>query len=387
MKVCDLTQAYTSKSGGVRTYIQEKQRYIMQHTEHQHVLVVPGEKDCVWRDRNMSSYQIAAAQIPHCKPYRFTCRLDKVMAILKEEQPDVIELGSAYVLPFAGFLFRRKWPCALVGFYHTDFPSAYVEKNVLDSMGVSAAERAKSWAEGYAHFIYNRCDATVVSSELFKKKLEKMGILRIQKIHLGVDLDVFHPSKRNAGFRKSLGLREEDLLLVYCGRFDHEKRLDMLLKAFECLSADFRGKLLLIGDGPLKLMAVEHAQRSSKIFVLPFQTEKNRMATYLASADIYVTAGPHETFGLSVVEAQACGRPVVGVAAGALKERVLSSVGILGAVDSPEDMARNITYLSMNGFRSMGQNARELVEKEYSWKQTFSTLFEMYENLFIRDAE
>ena len=77
-----------------------------------------------------------------------------------------------------------------------------------------------------------------------------------------------------------------------------------------------------------------------------YVNSRKRLSKILASADIYVTAGPHETFGLSIIEAQASGLPVVGVQAGALTERVTEATGILGPVDSPADMAMNLLELS-----------------------------------------
>lgn len=59
---------------------------------------------------------------------------------------------------------------------------------------------------------------------------------------------------------------------------------------------------------------------SSCLLPYRFFWRPDRIRRALAAADIYVTAGPHETFGLSVIEAEASGLPVVGVDAGALRE-------------------------------------------------------------------
>ncbi|MFX7926522.1 glycosyltransferase, partial [Acinetobacter baumannii] len=64
-----------------------------------------------------------------------------------------------------------------------------------------------------------------------------------------------------------------------------------------------------------------------------FEGVRVRLARALASADIYVSAMADETFGISIVEAQASGLPVVGVASGAMIDRVPPGLGLLGAVD------------------------------------------------------
>ena len=69
---------------------------------------------------------------------------------------------------------------------------------------------------------------------------------------------------------------------------------------------------------------------------------RGELARWLASADIYVSGMADETFGVSIVEAQASGLPVVGVAAGAMIDRVTDAVGRLGPVGDADAMARNI---------------------------------------------
>jgi len=139
---------------------------------------------------------------------------------------------------------------------------------------------------------------------------------------------------------------------------------------------------VIAGDGPLREQLQNRYVHDSRIVILPYMSDKAELATLLASGDIYVTAGPHETFGLSVLEAQACGLPVVGVRAGALTERVRPSFGLLGKPDNVEQFAKNIVTLSKTGFREMGMKAREHVESTYSWKKTFNRIFNHYNTLF-----
>ena len=379
MKICDLTQAYTPKSGGIRTYIHEKQKYIEKYTSDQHLLIVPGEQDAVTRSGGFTIYTIKAPYISGCEPYRFTFRMDKVYAILQREKPDIIELGSPYIMPYPALLYRRTHNCALVGFYHTDFPTAYSEQMITRLAGAGWGRAAKRLSEWYAHQVYNRMDYTVTASKTLRNKLTKMGIERTVLVPLGVDLEQFHPSKRDLQIRKSLGIRDEQVLLIYSGRLDSEKRIDVILKAFEKTCHLYDGALLIVGQGPLMNMVVEYSGRHSRIHYIPYIYDKKTLAEILASADVYVTAGPHETFGLSIIEAQASGLPVLGVRAGALLERVDSSVGVLVEPGSVEEMARNMFELSTNGFREKGRRARILVEQEFSWTKSFKQLYRLYE--------
>jgi alpha-1,6-mannosyltransferase len=138
---------------------------------------------------------------------------------------------------------------------------------------------------------------------------------------------------------------------------------------------------VLVGDGPLRQTLAEQSTRDPRIKLLPFQADRERLATLLASADLYVSAMPFETFGLSVVEAQACGLPVVGVRAGAMVDRVPEGVGLLGAVDSPAEMAANILALAGADRSEIGARARRLVEARFSWQRTFEQVFAVYRRL------
>lgn len=381
MKICDLTQSYAPKSGGIKTYIQEKQRFIKLNANHEHVLIIPGEIDSVERNENIAIYQIGALPLPHCESYRFIIRIDKAISILKTEKPDLIEFGSAYMLHNAGFFCKRHFHTSLVGFYHSDFPDTYIAKPLGRYFPPFVAQRAKEMAEHYARSIYSQCDATIVSSAVMEQKLMNLGIPRIHNIPLGVNPELFNPNKRDRKLRRHLGAMDDDILLIYAGRFDHEKRVEIIIEAFNRVHHNFNGRLIMVGDGPLKQILAEHCRNNAKIVIVPYQNDRAMLAKLLASADIYITAGPHETFGLSIIEAQASGLPLIGVRSGALLERVPESVGVLGSIDSVEDMAINILKLSTNGFRKKGQNARKLVEQKYSWNNTFVQLFAIYENL------
>jgi len=382
MKICDLTQSYTANSGGVRTYIDAKRNYIQEKTNYQQILIVPGASDSVIQNDRLKTYHVKAPLIPKCEPYRFIYRLDKVFSILKTEQPDIIELGSAYTLPWAAFAFRRIHHCAVFGFYHTDFPTAYIKPTFTQKFGEKWGRRFEKYAKFYARLVYQKCNGTITASHIFEDKLKQFKIHNLKYLPLGIDAQAFHPRKRDAEFRKQLGLTDSDILLLYVGRFDSEKRIWVILDAFEKLPQPHHYSLMLVGDGPLRTSLMAKFAQNPRVHIFPYENHREKLARIFASADIYVTAGPHETFGLCVLEAQACGLPVVGVNAGALIERVSASVGRLGAVDSADEMAMNIHTIAQNGFYEKGKAARELVEAEYSWEKVFEQLFQYYRQIY-----
>ena len=111
---------------------------------------------------------------------------------------------------------------------------------------------------------------------------------------------------------------------------------------------------------------------------------RSELARWLASADIYVSAMADETFGVSIVEAQASGLPVVGVAAGAMIDRVTEAVGRLGPVDDAEAMARNILSLWTADRAAIAEQARSHA-LQFSWERSMEALFgEIYPEAFAQ---
>jgi alpha-1,6-mannosyltransferase len=152
----------------------------------------------------------------------------------------------------------------------------------------------------------------------------------------------------------------------------------VILEAFKQIPAPHSFYFLCVGDGPMKHELMQAIAGEPQIKMLPFEKNRKKLAEIFASADMYITAGPHETFGLCVLEAQSSGLPVIGVQAGALPERVPENVGLLGPVDSPSEMALNILILSKMNYLKLGRNARRLTEQNYAWDQIFAQLFQFY---------
>jgi alpha-1,6-mannosyltransferase len=95
----------------------------------------------------------------------------------------------------------------------------------------------------------------------------------------------------------------------------------------------------------------------------------------------------NETFGISVIEAQASGLPVVGVASGAMVDRITPEVGRIGPVDDAEAMARNLTELWRGDPRSVGQASWRHAQ-QFSWRESMNRLFgEVYPRALAKAAQ
>lgn len=376
--LCDLTQSYAARGGGVRNYIHHKREHFLAETDHEHVLIVPGAEDRVTTAGRSTVYTVRSPFVPGSTEYRLLLRSGAVLEVLARERPDVVELPCPYTLPWTAFVHRRRYGCAAVARYGTDFSQAYVGAPLARALGPRAGRLARRAADRYARALYNRCDATMAITPSAAERLRGLGVENVETVPMGVDADVFHPGRRSEAVRTRLGVGEGDRLLVYTGRFDSEKRPDLVADAFERLPASARASLVLIGDGPMRPALEARAARVPRLHVLPFQDDREALAGYLASADVFVSAMAFEVFANSVVEAQACGLAVAGVRAGGMVERVPPGLGALSPTASAEGLAEAVTACLGGDLRAMGCRARARVTRAYSWDRTFGRVLDVY---------
>lgn len=387
--ICDVTQSWSAVGGGVGTYLRRKRDHILSHTPHRHLLIVPGETDSVTEEGRAISVTIASRTVPTSPNYRLLLRNKAVLAALGRFRPDIVECQDAYNLPWAVLRYRGDHPeTAAVAGYFTDFPTAYVHRPLKRLVGDGLGGQLRSLAYRYCGLLYRRFDAVYALSENGgAAKLRELGVDNVGIVPLGVELDEFSPERRDLELRRSLGIGDEEPLLIYVGRLDRERRAQLVVDAFAKLPQSLGARLVLIGDGPVRDAIVQAG--GERIVAPGYLTDRSELARWLASADLYVSAMADETFGVSVIEAQASGLPVVGVAAGAMLDRVDAQTGRLGPVDDADAMAANILEVWRSDRRAMGEAARAHVEGQFSWERTFQTLFgEIYPQAFAaRRAE
>ncbi|MDX1419481.1 MAG: glycosyltransferase [Rubricoccaceae bacterium] len=390
MIVCDLTHAYTPTSGGIRTYINDKRQHLLEHTEHTHVLVVPGEEDVVERGERWATWRVKGPTIPFAAPYRFFPRRSRLDAALREARPDLVELNTYYMPPEAGAAYRyRAWAraqgrtAAVAVHYHTDFAHSYAKQYTAPVLGERLSGGLERLAARYVRGILGRADAVLTFSEQHRQSIQTLGIADARLVPQFIDLDTFHPKRADPAVRERLGVEPDQLLLVYAGRFDTEKHVHVLVDALESVSPALRPALVMAGDGPLRHELEARAATSPALHLLPFQVGKEAVARLLATGDMYVTAGPHEVAAFSVVEAQACGLPTVGVEAGGLVGRVVPGTGFLGPVGDGEAMARNIERAARDR-EALGRRARAYVEAHYGSDRAFGAILDLYEETLQR---
>jgi alpha-1,6-mannosyltransferase len=374
--ICDLTQSYSPHGGGgVGVYMTEKRRYVLEQTPHRLLQIVPGPEDRVEVNGRHIWCEIGAEPVNGSPNYRFIMRKAKVREVLAEYRPDIIESMCPWVLPWVAIRHRRAFPeTALVAGYHTDFPDAHVYRVASELMGHQLGRFFRFLSCCYGEITFREFDQVYTVGRTTLPILERMKVAA-QVLPLGVDTNIFHPAKADrAAFRREIGLDPSGPLLVYAGRIDNEKAADVLIEMAHQLPRELDAALVMIGDGKL-VEDLKARAAGLPVAFMGFIDDRERLARAMASSDVYVSAMPSETFGVSIIEAQACGLPVVGVAGGEMPARVPLGTGLLGPVGDAAAMAANVQALWASDWRGAGQAARAMVESQFDWAATFAQLF------------
>ena len=360
----DTTLFYSPTSGGVKRYLSAKHNWLAAHSRWQHTLVVPGERD---RTERGGVCTLAGHPVPGTFNYRLPLNPRRWLRLLDALDPDLIEAGDAFHPAWAAVRVARRRGIPLAAFYHSNLPQI-ISRRVGGSLSARALERYVSW-------LYERFDVVFAPSRLMCDLLNELGVQQAVHQPLGVDADVFQPQRRGHWLRQRLGLPPTARVLVYAGRFAGEKNLPVLLEAFAQLSSPYH--LLLIGGD-------REERPAGNVTMLPYRRDAIELAQWLASADALVHAGTKETFGLVILEAMACGRPVVAVRAGAIPEFVDERVGMLAEPGSAARMAEAIAGLYERDLETLGANARTRVLRKFTWNRAFQGQMATYNALLGR---
>lgn len=367
----DLTMFYAAEGGGVSTYLNAKSRWLARHGRMRHTILSPN----VAPDEAPARQRVPGVALPGIHGYRMPLSVAAIVRRLCALRPDLIEVGDAGHCAWAALRARDRIKVPVVAFYHSDLP-----RLVENRFG----ERAAHVTRRYLAHLYGQFDLVLAPSRLMVEQLRAMGVRGARHQPLGIDCAMFHPSRRDPGLRERLGVAPGARLLVYAGRFTSDKKLDVLLAAFERLGPGHH--LLLVGAGDALPATLPASPAAARIGVLPFQRDQGELARILASCDLLVHPSDCETFGLIVLEAMGCGIPVVATASGGIAELVDAGSGVLAQPNCADSLAAAIGAACDGDLAALGANARRKVESYFDWEQVFVQLAERYRTLMAPAA-
>ena len=283
--VCDVALFYAERSGGIRTYLNEKARFARITGAFEHHLVIPGKRRLDAGGRHeLPSLQFAASN-----GYRLPLGGRALRETLRAVRPNVVILHDPFWRPLSVTREAHRLGAAVVAVHHASPALHAAGIPGPDAFYLPALRRI------YQH-AYEHVDAvmSIVDPE------PDSGRSAAIKLQFGL-----HPA-----FRPGPALPGEHLLFV--GRVSLEKRIGDILAAMTI--AGWQRPLWIVGDGPARGVLEARARRlgiGDLVEMRPFLAERRALARLYREAACVVAPGPHETFGLTVLEAAASGARVV----------------------------------------------------------------------------
>ncbi|PSL06917.1 alpha-1,6-mannosyltransferase [Haloactinopolyspora alba] len=352
-------------SGGIRT--------MMRHLAdgyaaagHEVVAVVPGERNTTRTTGYGRLVEIAAPTIPGTGGYRMITAWRTVEDLLAAVAPDRVEVSDRLTLGRIGPWARRRGIGAVV------FSHERLDALLRFHLGraLPTARIANAWNRRLAASF----DTVVCTTRWAAEEFVRVGVPNLAHVPLGIDLETFHPSRRDPALRTQLA-RGAEVVIATAVRLSPEKRPDLLVPmADELRRLGVRARLVVCGDGSVRDLVAAQAV-GKPVTMAGFVADRERLASILASVDVVAAPGPYETFGLAALEAMASGTPVVASSSGALPELVVGDAGRTAPPD-PAAMARAVAELADLG--APARAAARCRAQEYSWSATVEEMLAVH---------
>ena len=238
--------------------------------------------------------------------------------------------------------------------------------------------------------IAGAANAVVVSDRHERDLLERLYGIPAERLHVipgGVDLDRFNPVGR-ADARRELGLNGEHVLL-FVGRLDPLKGVDLLLQGAALLEERRNVRIIVVGgdlegDPEVPRLAAMASQLGLADRVrFEGAVPQERLPWYYSAADLLVAPSYYESFGLTVLEAMACGTPVVAARTGGLRGLVRDGeTGYLVPWHCPEPFAQRMeVLLAHEGLREQMGQAGLLRAQDLTWGAMAESVASLYGEL------
>ena len=373
MRIVQLANAYSPTSGGLRTVVDALGRGYLA-AGHERVLVIPGKRHS--REEGDSGLIVTFPGVPVSGGYRVIPRFAPVRELLEELAPDTVEVSDKATLAAAGPWAREHGAgSVLISHERLDavaaarFPHAWRVGSRVARPALH--RRSRELADGF--------DAVVVASAFAGREFEGTSAA-LRAIPLGVDLDTFRPRGDVDSVPVSSSYStERPWRLAYSGRLSVEKNPVAAVDTVKALiAADIPVHLDVYGTGSRH----DHLRRAAAGLPVTFHghlPDRTELATRLAAADVVLAPGPAETFGLSVLEALACGTPVVTADTGGAHELLAPGAGLSAPADGTA-FAAAVTEI-MGWPEADRRSAARKRAAQYPWSRTITAMAGVHEQI------
>lgn len=365
LRIAQLANFVGPTSGGMKVAIEHLGRgYVEAGAER--ILVIPGAHDDVEHTDGGLVVQVRSPKVS--STYRMIMQPWRALRVLEKFRPTSVECSDKWTLSHVGRWARRRGIGSVL-FSHErldDMAADWLRAGIGVEAAIGALNRR----------LAKNFDVVVVTSDYSSGEFANTGAV-LRKVPLGVDLATFHPDA-------DAPVSAPQVQLCYVGRMSHEKHPQLAVAAAVELhqrGVDF--VLNMYGTGP-DLEAMRAQAGDAPVVFHGFIAGREEVAKRYARSDISLSVCPTETFGLAVLEALACGTPVVTANRGGARELVDQSCGEWGSADAYgiADAVERMIARRGAEIRAAARRRAEL----FSWDRSVSRMMEIHTELAGKEA-
>lgn len=221
---------------------------------------------------------------------------------------------------------------------------------------------------------------------------------KITMIPCGFNAEDFYPVAKTM-CKQLLSLNSNEKIILQLGRMVRRKGIDNVIKAFAKTQCKQPVRLIVVGGEQYNKGNDAELERlkalSDQLGItdrISFVGRKNRdiLRYYYSAADVFITTPWYEPFGITPLEAMACGTPVIGSKVGGIKYTVKDGeTGFLVNPDQPDELAEKLSLLLNDGnlLLQMSEQALKHVNENFTWENVASQMHNCYENIWMNQEK
>lgn len=376
MRIGMMADTYKPYVSGITSYI-DLNKKILEEQGHEVYVFTFGDLD--YQDdepRVMRSPGLPLADTGFYLSLRYKTAHKKLLRTM-----DVVHVHHPFLSGRLALNYCRRYQIPIIFTNHTRY-DLYAQAR----MPLMPKEVSQSMLQAYMPDFCDAVDLVISPSRGMEKIMRTYGVKsHIEVVPNGVNLRRFHEAQPLS--RADFGFNDEDILLVYAGRLAPEKNLEFLIQSFAGVSQVFPNVHLLIVGGGQKQFEEELRAIPSQLGIsdrvhFTGMIPNEKLPSYLAMCDVFVTASVTEVHPFSVIEGMATGLPTVGIDSPGVGDSISDrETGMLATNDMASYTAK-LTYLCTDSTlrKQMGHAARE-ASAQYDLSRTTQTMLGHYTRL------
>lgn len=372
MKIALFSDTYEEGYGGVTVYVRELSKFLINQGHDVKVFV--------WESKNFTEEDRKVCEtfpaIKVVKEVRGKAGIapESITLKVKRFSPDLIHNHSQYLMGLHAIAVSKILKIPLINHYHM-----YLEKITpyLPYILQKTKKLTSYSIESYTKLFFDSGDLVVTPTQVMKNYLKKIGVNKtIKVVPFGIDFNKFGALEIK---------KDETFTFLYVGRLNKEKNVNLLVESFNKFAKDKNVKLKIIGDGPEKKNIKEFIKEKkleNKVKILGWKKREVLPLEY-SSAHCFITLSDSETFGIVILEAMACGLPIIGANEAAIPELVENGTnGFLVDIKNKDSILDKMNQLYKNpNLQIEFSKKSKIIAKKFDEYSVFKSLEDIYLNL------